>query len=678
MRDPARSGGEHTRPLDGSVVFEVTLLPARGVAQQPQRRTFTLSRVRRIGSGGLNHIVIDGEGIAAYHAQLIPGTPAPVLVLDGTTALLNGVGVSGSVGLIPGDTLSFGEHNLRVSASGLDDDCVAGQDVAWRLVSGAGNASIAVTDEVVIGSAATSAICLKEPDVTARHAQLVLRSGTLWLRDFSGGATFVNAEPVNGAQRLQHEDVLRIGSLDFRVVHEVRVTDEPLGSIAAVGAANNPGDSSILEPAFVAEVLPTAEVHRADTPRPTPAVWEIDEPVAGTAADALSVETTAVWRASVFEVPTPGVGLPAVKGQWGVPLLILLLTAAVAIAMWTPEHPVDVNRISDSRVVVDALDRARGTARSLQDVAVAWLTSATAGTPRDASDATAIPPEPPQVVAAETSTSAVIPPDLLELQRKAAAGDAAAIKHVEKLSAIYAELASSATARGDSATARRHTAMAELLAPTQATVETAVTAPPAVSVEHPASPADALVFEARQLQSRGAASARDGRSVVSVLLEALRLEPGHAEAQRDLNLAIDSLNDRLRTLIANHRFRAAGALLAQLSRDGIRVLSNGNVRDRPSFLDARVWRSLAVWSLLVEADELIQQGLLATPDQENAIARLEVATRLDPTNPLVDDMRAKSAGMLSMAADRASDAGLSEEARRLSNLAAYVGDNFGA
>ncbi len=285
------------------------------------------------------------------------------------------------------------------------------------------------------------------------------------------------------------------------------------------------------------------------------------------------------------------------------------------------------------------------------------------------------------MVPAETSTSAVIPfvtPDLLELQREAAAGDAAAIKRVEKLSAVYAELASSATARGDSATAQRHMAMAELLTPSHATAETAVTVPSTVSVEHPAAPVEALVLEARQLQSRGAASGRDGRSVVSVLLEALRLEPGHAEARRDLNLAIDSLNGRLRTLIADHRFRAAGALLAQLSRDGIRVLSSGNIRDRPSFLDERVWRSLAVSSLLVDADELIQHGLLATPDQENAIARLELATRLDPTNPLLDDMRAKSSGMLSLAADRASDAGLSEEARRLSNLAAYVRDNFGA
>ncbi len=351
-------------------------MPAQGVATHPPQPTFTLSRTRRIGSAGLNHIVVDGEGIAAYHAQLTPGPTAPLLVLDGNTALLNGVAVNGTVGLIPGDTLSIGEHNLRVSASGQDDDHSAGPDVEWRLVSAAGNASIALTDEVLIGSTATSAIRLRESGIAAHHAQLALRSGTLWLRDFSGGLTFVNAEPVNGARRLRHEDVLQIGSLEFRVVREAGANDETTGSITTIDAAEDPGDASDMEPAFVSEVPPDAE--------------------------ALSVEGTEVWRASVFEVPTPGIRSPAAAGfhtavqplvgavddrgrreslrsprrepafeektpdaRWGVPVLILSLTAAMAVATWTPTLPV-VERITENGIVVDAWERARATARSLE------------------------------------------------------------------------------------------------------------------------------------------------------------------------------------------------------------------------------------------------------------------------------------------------------------------------
>ncbi|HEY6597684.1 MAG TPA: FHA domain-containing protein, partial [Pseudomonadales bacterium] len=501
---------------------------AQGVAQQP---TLTLSRVRRIGSAGLNHIVIAGEGIAAYHAQLTPGTTAPLLVLDGNKAILNGVAVSGTVGLIPGDTLSIGEHNLRVSASGQDGDHSAGPDVEWRLVSGAGNASIALTDEVLIGSAATSAIRLKDPAIAAQHAQLAVRSGMLWLRDFSGGHTFVNAEPVNGARRLRHEDVLRIGSLDFRVVQEVPAADEPFDSITTVGDSEATGDPSVVKRAFVAEAPAAAEAYRS-----------------ATAAEALSVEVTEVWRAAVFEVPTSDVPSPAVAGlhtaepaferktrnaSFGVPLLILSLTAAMAVAMWTPKLPI-VERIADSRSVVDAWERTRATARSFEAAAVAWFKRETADMPR-APDATVVP----QVADVEASTSTVIPfvaSDLLDLQRKASSGDAAAIKRVEKLRAMYAELATSATVRGDSATAQRFTAMGELIGPTPATAETAVIASSAVPVEQPASPADALVIEARQLQSRGAASVQDGRSAVRILLEALTLQPGHAEARRDLNV----------------------------------------------------------------------------------------------------------------------------------------------
>jgi hypothetical protein len=47
------------------------------------------------------------------------------------------------------------------------------------------------------------------------------------------------------------------------------------------------------------------------------------------------------------------------------------------------------------------------------------------------------------------------------------------------------------------------------------------------------------------------------------------------------------------------------------------------------------------------------------------------------TNRLIDDLRSKSSGMLSLAADRATDAGSSEEAKRLSKLAAYVREDFG-
>ena len=223
--------------------------------------------------------------------------------------------------------------------------------------------------------------------------------------------------------------------------------------------------------------------------------------------------------------------------------------------------------------------------------------------------------------------------------------------------------------------------MAALKRPTPRPAESTAAAPaettPRDQSQGRVSPADALAQEARRLQSQGSVFAPAQRNAIGVLVEALTLDPSHQEARRHLNLAIGSLNGRIGTLIANYQFKAAGSLLAQLADDGVPVLSNGNVRDRPSFLDAQPWRSLAVSSLLIEADALMQKGLIATAGNDNAISRLESATRIDPTNPLIEDMRAKCAGMLFLDAQRAAEQGVSAEARRLTNLANYVRDGFG-
>ena len=126
---------------------------------------------------------------------------------------------------------------------------------------------------------------------------------------------------------------------------------------------------------------------------------------------------------------------------------------------------------------------------------VGRATPALAGVPASASDpmANGRAPEPTA--------------DIIELQRKAAAGDSTAIAHLNELGDFYAALASSAQARGDHAAATRHLAMAALMRSTSKPVENAV-APSNRTCLAPepghVSPVDALAQEAGQLQSQGA------------------------------------------------------------------------------------------------------------------------------------------------------------------------------
>ncbi len=848
--------GAHANPAQPrqakSVVFELTLLSPAGATESRRKRTFTLDRSLRIGADAANHIVIDGEGIGAFHGRFIPGLDSPILVLSDSDAAINGVAVQGNIGLIPGDVVAIGEHQLRVSAHGMAQEGAASGGAVWQLVSDDGAASVQLTGDVVIGSADTSQIRLTDADIAKRHAQLVPREGTLWVRDLSDGATFVNEEPVSGARRMAPGDALRIGPHQFRIGRETRAAVERSRVTTAVAVVELPPvavavDSlpselpSALDVAAIAADAPAIAVDVpaiavvSDAPASSipavaavhtpPAVWEIDEPVdmptdegplpvesparvapdvapkprmtagdgqrkaprkrsgdarprprtrsgdarpkarttppAGDSArieerptrdvqnerpatpvqverpatpvqverpaTPLQVERRATpvqferraapVRAERRATPAPlerraSIQVPARAGtasrrgkrtpRWRVPLLIAVLTLVWAVAMRPTEITDRVSGVLDGRSVAASFDRVVEAGRSMQSSAVDWLRSKTANRSSEAPDIASTRAAAATLAPSGTADGeSLVTEDILELQRNAALGDAVAIARLKELGDFYAELAASAMSRGDTAAAQRQMAMVVLLrsAPTNGEASSAEVAPAPVLQQRPASPVerlaapverpvspveqsvsrvDALVVEAQQLEARGAIVSPERRNAVSVLLEAMRLEPANEGAFRQLNAALGSLNARVDTLIANHQFAAAGTLLEQLARGGIPVLSNGNVRDRPSYVDAQSWRALAVSSLLVEADELIQQGLIATPGDDNAISRLESATRIDPASPQVEDMRLKSSGMLLLAAERADQQGWRDEARRLVNLAAYVRDGFGA
>jgi pSer/pThr/pTyr-binding forkhead associated (FHA) protein len=60
------------------------------------------------------------------------------------------------------------------------------------------------------------------PMISKRHCALLMKGGKAFVRDFgSTNGTFVNDDPVKGERQLNHEDVLKVGPLQFRVILEV-------------------------------------------------------------------------------------------------------------------------------------------------------------------------------------------------------------------------------------------------------------------------------------------------------------------------------------------------------------------------------------------------------------------------------------------------------------------------
>jgi EAL domain-containing protein (putative c-di-GMP-specific phosphodiesterase class I) len=70
----------------------------------------------------------------------------------------------------------------------------------------------------VIGRRPGTHLTLSETSVSGRHARLTREGGRLLVEDLgSTNGTFVNGERVTAARRLDHDDIVQFGSVDFRV-----------------------------------------------------------------------------------------------------------------------------------------------------------------------------------------------------------------------------------------------------------------------------------------------------------------------------------------------------------------------------------------------------------------------------------------------------------------------------
>src|SRR2546430_17740644 len=58
--------------------------------------------------------------------------------------------------------------------------------------------------------------------ISKRHCAVLVKEGKVFVRDFdSTNGTFVNDVPIKGEVPLKHEDILKIGPLEFKVVMEI-------------------------------------------------------------------------------------------------------------------------------------------------------------------------------------------------------------------------------------------------------------------------------------------------------------------------------------------------------------------------------------------------------------------------------------------------------------------------
>jgi predicted component of type VI protein secretion system len=214
---------------------------------------FPLEGVLRIGGDATNDIVLDGRRVEPFHATIERTARGLQLTLLGEAeATVGDRLLRGAWGLLPGDALGIGDYRLTVDASVQDGDSA----VDWNLVSPDGQASLQLIQAVSLGRDDACDLKMIDDEVSPLHASLIPIGGTLWIRDLSGGATFVNDDQVVGGVQLRDRDVLRMGpTVAFRIVERrrpeaatARVPMPPLAAEPRVADRSNPVQMDALGP----------------------------------------------------------------------------------------------------------------------------------------------------------------------------------------------------------------------------------------------------------------------------------------------------------------------------------------------------------------------------------------------------------------------------------------------
>jgi pSer/pThr/pTyr-binding forkhead associated (FHA) protein len=106
----------------------------------------------------------------------------------------------------------------------------------------AGKAIPITLSQFIIGRDPQCNLRPASPMISKRHCALLVKGGKVFIRDFdSTNGTFINNDPIKGERELHHDDLLKVGPLEFKVVLEVTTpVNKPTPAPVPAKAAGSP------------------------------------------------------------------------------------------------------------------------------------------------------------------------------------------------------------------------------------------------------------------------------------------------------------------------------------------------------------------------------------------------------------------------------------------------------
>ncbi len=180
---------------------------------------------------------------------------------------------------------------------------------------------------------------------------------------------------------------------------------------------------------------------------------------------------------------------------------------------------------------------------------------------------------------------------------------------------------------------------------------------------------DDLLQQARQYRADGQLIKPSGENAAELYHRVLATDPDNVFAAQGLDEVTAQITASAEQLLAEGDLASVDMLVAQAAAAGMSESIVNEIRGR---MDTELERLSTIEQRLAQAEELIAQGYLTAPTNENAITYLREVQQLDPGNEVAASLLQQCAQRLAEVAREAYEFGLADAAERYLNLALTI------
>lgn len=180
---------------------------------------------------------------------------------------------------------------------------------------------------------------------------------------------------------------------------------------------------------------------------------------------------------------------------------------------------------------------------------------------------------------------------------------------------------------------------------------------------------DALLQQARRYRADNQLITPAGENAAELYHRVLATDTNNVIARQGLDEVRAQITANVETLLAASDLTAVETVLVQAGTAGMDSEFVNEIRGR---LDAAVQRAQDIENFLVEARDLVAQGFLTAPAENNAVTKLRLVQQLDPGNEEADEKLQQIAQRLAAVAGEAHQWSMYSQAKQYLDLALTI------